>query len=55
MAVGALAKNHQRAHFMSERTEWGKIDYYDEDMIGLGDSSSPDCNRVLTIMFSSEY
>lgn len=34
---------------------FGKIDYYDEAMQGLGDPSSPDCNRVMTLMLSSEY
>jgi hypothetical protein len=32
-----------------------KIDYYNESYDGLGDSSSPHCNRVLTMMFASEY
>lgn len=32
-----------------------KIDYYNQDMDGWEDPLSPDCQRVLTVMFGSEY
>lgn len=36
------------------RVMW-KIDYYDETMERWCDPLSPKCNRVLTIMLTSEY
>ena len=37
-----------------ERTYW-KIDYYDQTLTYGEDPSSPDCQRVMTILLASEY
>jgi Protein of unknown function (DUF3768) len=43
-----------RLEWEGEDVLW-KIDYYDQDMRYWEDPLNPDCQRVLTVMFGSEY